>query len=325
MYNWNNIKIRIDGNKEDYISGISKYLNAYHLLQENSRPDIHISVHDTDENMLPPLNKGSRKMNSITINLEREFELRIYSNGEKTWYFYNGVADYWLDQKENRAIISFHKKPFSFGYYNVLIFLLYPLGLLLENFGYYRIHSSCVDINGRSVLITGRSGSGKSTSAFALALNGGNMISDDLTFVKKTGGYYTTHTITRLVKLYDETIRRFYPELLQYDHVANDEGETYFDESLINNRTIKRSKLDSIVILEKIKKNESNITRIHPSQVISHLFPSSIQLNNRKSTHIKFDFLTDMLNNIPCYKVLFGTDMRDFYKKITGILGSSKE
>ncbi len=320
MYNWNGIKINISGTNKEFISDIGKYLRAYYSGSVERDSDIDISIYHANDNMLPPVSRGAKLKKTITLTMEKEFELKIYKKGEEFWYLYQDIADYWLDQKNNKIVISIQDKPFSFQYYNILIFFLYPLGLLLENFGFYRMHSSCVDIGGRAVLITGQSGSGKSTSAFALALNGGNIISDDLTFIKKTGDDYYTHTITRMLKLHNITIERFYPELSKHGLLKNSEGEVYFNESDINNEPIGRTLLDSIIILEKTGDMGSSFTRIHPSQVISHLFPSSIQINNGKFTHNKFMFLTDMLNDMPCYKVRFGTDMKDFHRNITDMI-----
>ncbi len=320
MYIWNGIKININGNKKKFISSIHKYLHASYSESKDMDYDIDISVYGINENMMPPINRNAKLKKTFTLAIEKEYTSKIYSFREELWYLYQDLASCWIDLKNNKIVISIHDKPFSFQYYNILIFLLHPLGLLFENFGFYRIHSSCVNIGEKAVLITGRSGSGKSTSAFALALNGGDIVSDDLTLIKKTGDHYHTYTMTRLVKLHDLTIDRFYPELLKHSSLKNDEGEVYFDEGDINSGPIESSMLDSIVILEKIENRNSSFTRVHPSRVIPHLFPSSIQLSNERFANNKFLFLTDMLNDIPCYEVRFGTDMKDFYRNITNIL-----
>ena len=50
------------------------------------------------------------------------------------------------------------------------------------------VHTSCVAIGGRAVLIGGRSGRGKSDLALRLIDRGARLVSDDYTFVKRTGG-----------------------------------------------------------------------------------------------------------------------------------------
>ena len=50
------------------------------------------------------------------------------------------------------------------------------------------LHASCVVKEGRAILISGRSGSGKSDLALRLIDRGANLVSDDYTIVRRIGG-----------------------------------------------------------------------------------------------------------------------------------------
>ena len=50
------------------------------------------------------------------------------------------------------------------------------------------VHTSCIAIGGRAVLIGGRSGRGKSDLALRLIDRGAALVSDDYTLVKRVGG-----------------------------------------------------------------------------------------------------------------------------------------
>ncbi len=50
------------------------------------------------------------------------------------------------------------------------------------------LHASCVAKDGRAVLISGRSGSGKSDLALRLIDRGADLVSDDYTIVRRVGG-----------------------------------------------------------------------------------------------------------------------------------------
>lgn len=50
------------------------------------------------------------------------------------------------------------------------------------------LHASCVAKNGRAILISGRSGAGKSDLALRLIDRGAALVSDDYTIVRRVGG-----------------------------------------------------------------------------------------------------------------------------------------
>lgn len=50
------------------------------------------------------------------------------------------------------------------------------------------LHASCVAVDGRAILISGRSGSGKSDLALRLIDRGAVLVSDDYTIVRNRGG-----------------------------------------------------------------------------------------------------------------------------------------
>jgi hypothetical protein len=52
-----------------------------------------------------------------------------------------------------------------------------------------RIHATCVAIGGRGVLLTGRSGAGKSDLALRLIDRGATLVSDDYTEVRSVAGW----------------------------------------------------------------------------------------------------------------------------------------
>ena len=321
MYIWNDLKIYVDGKNRKFISDIRKYFYAFYIRLKREECDIFFSIYDEIERKLPLIDKDAKLVNSHILILEKETNLRIFAHEEQLWYLYHDLAGIWIDFKSNKIILSLAEQLFSFSYYNILFFFLYPLSLLLENFGYFRAHSSCVNIEDRALLFTGDSGTGKSTSAFAIAANGGSIISDDMTFVKKTADSYRAYTITRLVKLHNDIILKFFPQFLKYKSLKNNEEEMYFDVTDINSELPEPSIIRAIIILEKTGKKNTSLNKIHPSKVVPHLFPSAIRTSIEKFTNREFIFFTDLLNDVNCYKVHFGTDMLGFYKTVANIPG----
>ncbi len=64
------------------------------------------------------------------------------------------------------------------------LILVFGLSYLLPAHGIEAFHASSVEIEGRAVVVCGHSGFGKSTTATALCLAGGRLLSDDLTVLR---------------------------------------------------------------------------------------------------------------------------------------------
>ena len=325
MFVWNGIKIYIEGGSNEFILQIRKFFYASLAKFSKKDCDIVFSLYSQDNKCFPVPKENARLVKSITIVLDKEYKLDIYSYGQKLWYIYHDIAGVWIDFKNNKAIISLSNNLFPFFYYNILFFFLYPLSAILENFGYFRLHASSAILKNKAVLFTGKSFSGKSTSAFAIASGKGTIISDDMTFVKKTGGSYFVYTITKLVKLREDVLLDFFPEFLKYDYIKNENEERYFNADDINkNKTNNKTVLKAIIILEKTGKEFSSYSKVSLSEVVPHIFPTSVRTSIEKYTHREFMFITDLLNDIPCYKVYFGTDMADFSRNINDLLSDLK-
>lgn len=320
MYSWNDIKISVTGDNLRFIDGIKKYINAVYVHDYEGKCDIKVTVCSNASAQIPSVPSDARKVKSLVFNMGVEFRLDIFSHGSQLWYLYRDVAGIWIDYHKNEMDVCTTGMPLDFEYYNILLFFLHPLGSLLENFGHFRLHSSCISINGQSVLITGNSGSGKSTSAFTVPANDGQIISDDLTFVLKDETGYHPSALSSLVKLRDNSISMFFPELKRLHEAAHYEDETYFFLPDINKTKYENHTLNCIAILEKTGTLKSSYKPVHPSEIVPELFPSTIHTNIEENTGRKFVFITDMLNDLKSYKLSFGTDMSAFYNQLQKLL-----
>jgi serine kinase of HPr protein (carbohydrate metabolism regulator) len=77
------------------------------------------------------------------------------------------------------------------------------------------VHTSCVAIDGRAVLIGGRSGRGKSDLALRLIDRDARLVSDDYTFVRRVGGHLLASppdTIAGKIEVRGVGILEFPPE-----------------------------------------------------------------------------------------------------------------
>lgn len=325
MYSWNDIKINVTGSNHLFIDGIKKYINAVYIHEYEGECDICARIHDTLGDFTPPVPDDAAMIKSIVFNLDGEIRLEVWSSDNQVWYLYKNIAEIHIDYENNIINVAVSGMPLDFEYYNILLFFLHPMGSILEGFGFFRLHSSCTVIDGNASLITGISGSGKSTAAFIVPLHGGQIIADDLTYVHKDEEGYHPSSLSALVKLRDDSINRFYPELNRLHSAAHFEDETYFFLADINKAKPENPVIKSISILEKTGKKASSYTEIHPSAIVPQLFPSTIHTNNEAQTGRKFLFITDLLNDLKPFKIDFGTDMENFFNCVQSLLTEASD
>ncbi|MBN1623399.1 MAG: hypothetical protein JXN10_01530 [Clostridia bacterium] len=324
MYIWNDISIKVHGSNTAFIDKVEKYINAVYNPGYKKTADIEVLVTDNRSDFIG-VPASARLIKTLEYEDEFIATLHIYNEGKYLWYIYEDMADICIDCNKNKLTIITKDLPIEFEYYNILIFMFHPLGYLFENFRFYRIHSSCCTIGNHSFLATGNSGSGKSTSAFAAQRFGGGIISDDLTYVRNIEGHYLAYSLSGLVKLRDDSLSRFFPDLGLLEPVCNFMDETYFFIRDINLGKKPDNLISGIGILTKTGLQASSYKKVKPVEVVPEMFPSTIHTNIRENASRKFAFITEMLNSISCYRIEFGTDMESYYNIVSEILGETDD
>lgn len=76
-----------------------------------------------------------------------------------------------------------------------------PMGLILNQRGYFVLHASAVNVNGIAVAFMGYSGAGKSTTATAFYKNGRSIVTDDILAVSLSGNTPKVHPGFPYIKL----------------------------------------------------------------------------------------------------------------------------
>jgi len=119
---------------------------------------------------------------------------------------------------EDIGFIDFKKEtlsicvPRSFkdkGYVDPNEVFIRPLSCLLNNSGYYALHGSLVNGKNDFVVFSGQGGRGKSTLSCVMALNGFDLLCDDMMFVNKTRGNIDIIPLRTYVKIDNAEKKRF--------------------------------------------------------------------------------------------------------------------
>lgn len=316
MYLWNGIRIEVKGSNQNCIVGLSKYLNAVYDHEYEGVCDISLSLVDYSENAVPTIPGNATQIKSVLLNLDTDVRMDVYSFETQLWYNYSNHVTVWMDYLTNTIIVSIKTMPYTFEYFNIQTFILHPLGTILENFDFFRLHGSCGILNGKSIMFTGMDGNGKSASAFAITTNGGTIISDNLTFIKKDEDGYKPYALTKLVKLSLESVNTNFPELTRVHSAAFDNGEIYFFLDDINTFKPDDSSLQNIMLIDSGTTTASSCRPLTAHEILPLLFPTGIHTNIEENTGKKFLFISELLDDIEMCKISIGTDMNEFMRLI---------
>ena len=309
--------LNISGNWDSCLQDISLWY-ALPRLEESIKPDLSMEIAGADieemENHIP-LPENEFKIKSGIMMANQNFDYAIYADGNKYWMDLTGVGRMMIDYDKSRAlsVINGNSMPPTYQKY---LFLDYPLDKLLTSKNIYSIHASCAAVNGKGIAFTGNSGAGKSTAAFILMQNGMPILTDEKLFVYKTAEYFGG-SVSDIIKVRQGAMAKFFAflDLLhQYDEIA---GEHYLklgssQKSLWTNSV----PLKVLCLLEQTGEPKTEVRSVSPTKLVGGLFPVTITSANPQHRAAKFSFILEMLENIECRLVKFGTDMDDFVNKI---------
>lgn len=158
---------------------------------------------------------------------EEEFELSVAVDGSmrrqeappqfrgrRQFVFatFHGIETFIFDLVARRvsAVIS-EETAQDVDFWNTVLIPI-VMGVMGPSLGLAPMHSACLEMGGRGMLVAGMSGAGKSTLATALAKEGMALVSDDWIYVGESDGRVRVHGLDVPVKLMPDTAE-YFPEL----------------------------------------------------------------------------------------------------------------
>jgi hypothetical protein len=255
------------------------------------------------------------EVNAKTVNLDSF--LGIYLNGEETLNLY--------DEKNNTAY---------FWIYNA-DYLLYrisasPLRSILNWFlskeGVHLMHGAVVGLNGKSILLAAKGGTGKSTTALSCFFAGMSYLGDDYIAVK-CGDATTTHCIFNSTKLFSQSFHDTFPALKEKiwnkNGIEKDEKAIVFLSELYPHQVIKTASLHAIMIPVIKNVKETKIVPASKVKTMISIIPYTLfQLSLTKSN--KMAELRSIVERTPCYFLELGYDINGVAETIKSYLANEQ-
>lgn len=312
-YNVFGTTVELCFNSPRWMESMSYYLSVPCIKSQNKAEIqlalLEISSDEADQYI--PLPDDGKKQDEATLQLNRDVPYIRYVKGRQRWTDYAGYGRSWMDFGEGRGKAVRFRDSVINPYYSDIIFGYFGLINLMNKAGFYGIHASCVEVNGKGVVFTGNSGRGKSTAAYALLRRGHPILTDDRLMLVKRGAYYGI-SITDYIKLRCNAVHNLFPELSQKPSCRDIDGECHYKVTKIEGLSfIPSTKVYSLVTLEQTGQRRSRLEKTSPARVVGELFPVTMGVYGL-NTGDKFHFIMDFLLSVDCYHVYFGTDMEHF-------------
>jgi hypothetical protein len=287
-------------------------------------PDLTICIWDsisTNTHLSPPSVDDSeytypREINTKVIN--RDSFLGIYLHDEETLNLYdekNNTAYFWINNTDCLPY-RLNASPFR------LI-----LNWFLSKEGVHLMHGAVVSLNGKSILITAKGGTGKSTTALSCFFAGMSYLGDDYVTVK-SGNVITTHSIFNSTKLSPQSFHDTFTALK--DKIWNENGTDKENEKVIvflselyPQQVIKTASLHAIMIPVIKNVEETRIVPASKIQTMISMIPATLfQLSLTKSNTMAE--LGSIVERTPCYYLELGRNINGVAETIKSFLANEQ-
>ena len=127
---------------------------------------------------------GARPADIRVVHETPAVSIAYSDSVDELWVDYAGHATAWCRPAAGEARISIDRSVDSWPWIASRPLLTVTLLELLKRRGLFGVHAAAVARSGRAVLLSGSSGSGKSTVSLALLLAGWSFLGDDIVFLQ---------------------------------------------------------------------------------------------------------------------------------------------
>jgi hypothetical protein len=185
-----------------------------------------------------------------------------------------------------------------------------PLIEMLKRRGKFNVHAAGFGVNGRSVLLPGTTGAGKSTLTIALLRGGLDLLGDDMAFLEEEqSGELRTLAFPENIDITDGTAGFFEelrPLLDQVKHPGWPKHEIRPAE-YFQSRIAWKSRPAAIVFPQISQHFESTLEPMDSDAAFLELAPN-VLLTDAVSTRAHFEMLARLVRSVPSYRLNTGRD-----------------
>ena len=283
-------------------------------VDDNSAPDLTICLWDsesTGQRMTPrPWQEDDFLARGVIQGYNTE---RIY-----TAFQHGSAAVSVLDKESNLAV--FWAPDSNLPYWEHGSPLRTILHWWLLNQGLQLVHAAAVGNSNGGVLIGGKGGSGKSTTALACLESNLSYVGDDYTLLGLDSGPLV-HSLYNSAKLNSDQVQRLpalLPKIANTERLAEEKALLFVNEHYPS-KVATRLPVRAILLPRVTGLPETRLKRVSVVMALAALAPSTIfQLPRAGNEALKF--LATFARHLPCFSIEVGTDLSTIPPAIEGLL-----
>lgn len=168
----------------------------------------------------------------------------------------------------------------------------------LRSHARYHVHAAGVAApDGRAWLLTGETGSGKSTLTYALARQGWPVLGDDGVVLERVAQGIIAHSWREPLQVSIE-LEAFFPELREHDALVNWRDPRH--RVAVSAKFIKRARVAGVIVLERGTNDE--LSALAPTSALATLVrQSTFVLVTDGHAPSNLATLRDLVESVPCF------------------------
>ena len=223
-----------------------------------------------------------------------------------------------LDKERNLAVFWAPDSNLPYWEYGSPLRTILHWWLLSK--GLQLVHAAAVGNSSGGVLIGGKGGSGKSTTALACLQSNLFYVGDDYTLLGLDSGS-VVHSLYNSAKLNSDHVRRFpalLPKIANTERLADEKALLFVNEHYPL-KVATRLPARAVLLPRVTGLAETRLKRVSVAMALAALAPSTIfQLPRAGNEALKF--LATFARNLPCFSLEAGTDLSTIPRVIEGLL-----
>ncbi|RMF95330.1 MAG: hypothetical protein D6734_05780 [Candidatus Schekmanbacteria bacterium] len=303
------VNVRIEAETEAIIRIADKCIGYFEIQEDDGKSDISFKILFPSRDLI----EERKKAIESKYYLFSFDKLTGYRIGEKL-IVTDGVSTAECETSKGIVTMFLDKGILRQERFFAFVFFYLILMEMLRYRGFYYVHSSCISIDGKALIIPGDTGAGKTTLCITLLREGYKYLSDDGVLLRREGDTVRTYALPGEFHI-DPSISKRFKELedVKYGEKYGEGPKRAFSADKFYPGQFIHSAEQRFIIYPEIKNQRaSRLCRISRAKALALFIPHSLLVmmdSDIAAAHL--DVLKRAVEISECFRLESGQDLLD--------------